>query len=37
MVGLIENNLHSVVEELERWQTIIGNHYLGYERNKSKI
>ena len=37
MVELIENSLHSVINELERWQTIIGGHYIDYlleqERN----
>lgn len=30
MVELIENNLHSLVEELERWRALIGNHYIEY-------
>ena len=27
MVGALENNLHPIVEELKRWQDIIGDEY----------
>jgi phage anti-repressor protein len=27
-VELVENSLHPIVEELEQWETIIGEHYL---------
>ncbi len=29
LVELVENSLHLIVEELERWQPIIGEHFLG--------
>lgn len=38
LVGLVENSLHPLVEELERWQSIIGEHYYAHkleeERNR---
>jgi len=39
MVELIENNLHSVIEELERWHGIIGEHYIEYliEKERSRL
>ena len=30
LVELIENSLHPLIDELERWQTIIGGHYIDY-------
>jgi hypothetical protein len=27
MVGLIENNLHLLIDEFERWRGIIGDNY----------
>jgi hypothetical protein len=36
MVELIENSLHSVIEEFERWQSIIGEHYTEYELEKQR-
>lgn len=33
---LIENSLHSVISELERWQTIIGGHYIDYLLEKER-
>jgi hypothetical protein len=38
MVELVENSLHPILAELERWESIIGEHYLDYklqeERNR---
>lgn len=31
MVVLVENSLHPIVEELKRWQVIIGGHYIDYK------
>jgi hypothetical protein len=36
MVELIENNLHLVIEELERWRGIIGEHYIEYLIEKER-
>jgi hypothetical protein len=38
MVKLLENSLHSVIEELQRWESIANEHYIDYkieeERNR---
>jgi len=36
MVEIVENSLHPIAEELERWQGIIGEHYLDYRREKQR-
>jgi hypothetical protein len=41
MVELVENSLHPITEELKRWQSIIGEHYIDHkleeERNRLLI
>lgn len=36
MVGLDENSLHPIVEELQRWESIIGEHYLDYKLEEQR-
>lgn len=33
---LVENSLHPIVEELERWESIIGEHYLDYKLEEQR-
>lgn len=36
MVNEVENSLHLITEELERWKTIIGGHYLDYKLEEQR-
>lgn len=36
MVELVEKSLHPITEELERWQLIIGEHYLDYKLEEQR-
>lgn len=36
MEELVENSLHLLVEELGRWETIIGGHYLNYKLEEQR-
>ena len=36
LVELDENSLHPFIEELERWRSIIGSHYIEYELEKER-
>jgi hypothetical protein len=36
VVELVENSLHPIVEELERWESIIGEHYLDYKLEEQR-
>lgn len=31
LVDEVENSLHLITEELRRWQSIIGEHYIDYK------
>jgi hypothetical protein len=35
-VDEVENSLHLVVQELERWEVIIGEHYLDYKLDEQR-
>lgn len=40
MVDEVEKSLHPITEELKRWQSIIGSHYIDYkleERRNSLV
>ena len=32
----VENSLHLITEELQRWQTIIGGHYIDYKLEEQR-
>jgi hypothetical protein len=36
MVELVENSLHPITEELKRWQSIIGEHYIDYKLEEQR-
>jgi hypothetical protein len=36
VVEHLENSLHPIVEELERWESIIGEHYLDYKLDEQR-
>ena len=36
LVELVENSLHPIVEELERWESIIGEHYLDHKLEEQR-
>jgi hypothetical protein len=36
MVELVEKSLHPLTLELERWQSIIGEHYLDYKLDEQR-
>jgi len=36
MVELVENSLHPLTVELERWHSIIGEHYLDYRLEEQR-
>lgn len=36
MVDEVEKSLHLIIEELKRWQTIIGGHYIDHKLEKER-
>ena len=36
MVEQVENTLHPITEELKRWQTIIGEHYIDHKLEEQR-
>jgi hypothetical protein len=36
MVELVENSLHPTIEELERWKSIIGEHYIDHKLEEQR-
>jgi len=35
-VALVENSLHPITEELKRWQSIIGEHYIDHKLEEQR-
>jgi hypothetical protein len=36
LVELVENTLHPITEELQRWQSIIGEHYIDHKLEEQR-
>lgn len=36
LVELVEKSLHPITEELKRWQSIIGEHYIDYKLEEQR-
>jgi hypothetical protein len=36
MMELVENSLHPLTEELKRWQSVIGEHYIDFKLEEQR-